>query len=187
MTCRRKGSGHQHHRFWPSSPGIYRSNAKHYWYAHRNLVIHCSHLGPFYCKEHLSIYGNSITETTWSARHLTRMIYLNAMVLLYMRAERLPFLWIEPRYLLLNYVYFNAIDLTHWDLLTYICISRLAINGSDNGLSPAWRHAIIRTNAGPLETSLSEILIQIYKFSFKKLHLKMSSREWWPFCLGLLC
>ena len=60
----------------------------------------------------------------------------------------------------------------------------------DNGLSPERRQAIIWTNAGilligPLGTNFSEILIEIYTFSFKKRHLKMSSGKWRPFCLGL--
>ena len=64
------------------------------------------------------------------------------------------------------------------------------IIGSDNGLSPVRRQAIIWTNAwilliGPLGTNFSEILIEIQTFSFKKMHLKMSSAKWRPFCLGL--
>ena len=31
----------------------------------------------------------------------------------------------------------------------------------------------------------SEILIEIYTFSFKKMFLNMSSGKWQPFCLGL--
>ena len=72
----------------------------------------------------------------------------------------------------------------------YICINKLAIIGSDNGLSPGRCQAIIWTNAGilligPLGTNFSEILIEIYKFSFKKMHLKMSSGYWRPSCVGL--
>ena len=57
--------------------------------------------------------------------------------------------------------------------------------GSDNGLSPGRRQAIILTNAGilltgPLATKLSEILFQIRMFSFKKMHLKMSPGKWRP-------
>ena len=37
---------------------------------------------------------------------------------------------------------------------------------------------------GPLGTNFSEILFVIYKFSFKKMHLKMSSGKWRPSCLG---
>ena len=80
--------------------------------------------------------------------------------------------------------------LTHRDRVMHICVSNLTIIGSDNGLSPVRRQAIIWTNAGilsiePLGTNFSEILIRIQAFSFKKMHLKMSSAKWRPFCLGL--
>ena len=81
-------------------------------------------------------------------------------------------------------------ELTHWGRVTHICVSRLPTIGSDNGLSPGRRQAIIWTNAGilligPLWTNFSEILIDIPTFSFKKMHLKMSSAKWRPCCLGL--
>ena len=80
--------------------------------------------------------------------------------------------------------------LTHWGRVTHICIGKLTIIGSDNGLSPGRRQAIIWTNAGILlirllGTNFSEILIGIQAFSFKKMHLKMLSVKWLPFCLGL--
>ena len=55
--------------------------------------------------------------------------------------------------------------------------------GSDNGLSPIRRQAIIWTNAGllsigPLGTNFSEVLIKIQNW----MHLKMSSAKWRPFC-----
>ena len=80
--------------------------------------------------------------------------------------------------------------LTHWGRMTHICVSKLTIIGSDNGLSPGRRQAIIWTNAGILlighwGTTFSEILIGIQTFSFKKMHLKMSSAKWCPFSLGL--
>ena len=40
--------------------------------------------------------------------------------------------------------------LTHWGPVTHICISKQTIIGSDNGLSPGCRRAIIWTNAGIL-------------------------------------
>ena len=40
--------------------------------------------------------------------------------------------------------------LTHWGRVTHICVSDLTIIGSDNGLSPDRRQAIIWTNAGIL-------------------------------------
>ena len=74
--------------------------------------------------------------------------------------------------------------ITHWGQVTHIhvCVSNLSIFGSDNGLSPDRRQSIIWTNGGmlltgPLETHSSAI--------FKKMHLKLSSGNWRPFCLGL--
>ena len=80
--------------------------------------------------------------------------------------------------------------LTHWGRVTHICVSKLTIIGSDNGMSPGWRQAIIRTNAGillirPLETNFSEFLVEILIFSFKKMRLKVSSAKRRSFCLGL--
>ena len=80
--------------------------------------------------------------------------------------------------------------LTHWGRATHICVSELTIIGSDNGLSPGRRQAIIWTNdgilsIGPLGTNFSEILFGIQTFSFNKMHLKMSSAKWRPFFLGL--
>ena len=71
-----------------------------------------------------------------------------------------------------------------------ICVSKLTIIGSDNGLSPDRRQAIIWTNAGILligllGTNFSEIFIEIHTFSVKEKHLKMSSGIWRPFCLGV--
>ena len=80
--------------------------------------------------------------------------------------------------------------LTHWGRVTHICVDKLTRIGSDNGLLPGRRRAIIWTNAGilliePLGTNFSEILIRIRTFSFKEMHLKMWLVKWRPFCLGL--
>ena len=74
--------------------------------------------------------------------------------------------------------------------MTHICISKVTIIVSDNGLSPGRRQAIIWNNAGilligPLGTNFSGILIQIHAFSFKKIRLKMSSAKCCSFLLGL--
>ena len=76
------------------------------------------------------------------------------------------------------------------DAYISICVSNLTIIGSDNGLSPGRRQAIIWTNAGilligSLETKFSEILIKIHTSPFKKMHLKLSSGKCRPSCLGL--
>ena len=80
--------------------------------------------------------------------------------------------------------------LTHWGRVTHICVCKLTTIGSDNGLSPGRRQAIIWTNTAELlirtlGTNFSEFLSEIHAFSFTKMHLKMSSAKWRPFCPGL--
>ena len=111
-----------------------------------------------------------------------------------------------------NYHEVCLIGLTHWGRVTHICVverqlrvtwakvllshllhadfHHFTIIGSDNGLSPVRCQVIIWTIAGlwltgPLGTNFSEMLIEIHTFSFKKIHLKMSSGKWRLFCLGL--
>ena len=84
----------------------------------------------------------------------------------------------------------EAAWLTQWCRVTHICIAKLTIIGSDNGLSPGRRQAIMWANdwilsIGPLATNSNDILFKIYTFSFKKVHLKMSSGKWRPFYLIL--
>ena len=84
-------------------------------------------------------------------------------------------------------------QITHWGRVTQICVSETIIIGSDNGLSPGRRQAIIWTNAGilligPLGMNFSEILIEINIVSFNKMYLKMSSAKWRLFrlCLNVI-
>ena len=74
--------------------------------------------------------------------------------------------------------------------MTHICVGKLTIIGSDNVLSPGRRQAIIQTNDGvlliePLGTNVSEMWSEIHTFSFKEMHLKLSSAKWRPLWLGL--
>ena len=91
-----------------------------------------------------------------------------------------------------HYHYISKIgcELTHWGRVTQICVSKQTIIGSDDGLSPGRRQAIIWTNAGilligTLRTNFSEIFIEIRMFSFKKMGLKVSSAKRRLLCLGL--
>ena len=73
--------------------------------------------------------------------------------------------------------------------MTHICFSKTTITGSDNGLSPGRRQAIIWTNVGilligTLGTNFSEILSEIHTFSFMKMHFKMSSILSRPQCVN---
>ena len=74
--------------------------------------------------------------------------------------------------------------------MTHVCINKLTIIGSDNGLSPGRHQAIIWTNAGILlirnsGKNFNEILSEFHIFLFKKMHLNMLSTKWQQFCLGL--
>ena len=60
----------------------------------------------------------------------------------------------------------RPVILIHWGRVTHICVSEQTIIGSDNGLSPGGRQAILWNNAGllliePLGTNLSDISIGI--------------------------
>ena len=108
-------------------------------------------------------------------------VYLNANIFIFLKLLCVKF---RLFYLSLNV-------LTHWGRVTHICVGKLTIIASDNGLSPGRRQAIIWTNAGilligPLGTNFSEILVEIHTFSLNKMHLKMSSAKWRLFCLGLI-
>ena len=94
---------------------------------------------------------------------------------------------LTPVLIHMSYVSFT---LTHWGQATHICLSKLTIMGSYNGLSPGRHQATVWTNAGilliwTLGTNVSEIWREIHMFSFTKMHFKMSSEKWQPFCLGL--
>ena len=59
--------------------------------------------------------------------------------------------------------------LTHWGRMTHICVCKLNIIGSDNGLSPGRRRAIIWNNAGilliePLGTNFGHLKRNSYIF-----------------------
>ena len=116
----------------------------------------------------------------WRDQIIQWSFYTGFTVYVYMR--------VSPKQILKRGIF--MILLTHWGRLTHICISKVTIIGPDNGLSPGRRQAIIWTNDGmllisPLGKNLSEILMEIHIFSFKKMPLKMSSAKCRPFCLGL--
>ena len=78
--------------------------------------------------------------------------------------------------------------LTHWGLVTQICVTKLTIIGSDNSLSPWRRRPIVWTNAGILLDPMNKLQWHFNRNSntwLKKMHLKMSSEKCRPLCLGL--
>ena len=81
----------------------------------------------------------------------------------------------------------SCCDLTHWGWVTLICVSYLTIIGSDNGLSPGRRQAIIWASAwillirnlGTNSSGISsEIRIFVQENAFE-------NAKWRQFCLGL--
>ena len=69
---------------------------------------------------------------------------------LFKRSSFWPFCW---ECISIHYNPINIMEekkLTHWGRVTHICVSNPTIIGSDNGLSPSWRQAIIWTNIGIL-------------------------------------
>ena len=84
------------------------------------------------------------------------------------------------------------INLSHWGRVTHICVDDLTAIGSDNGLSPGLRQAIMWTNVGilligPLGTNFSELLIEIRIFSFKKMYLKYRQEIGGHFVSASMC
>ena len=82
---------------------------------------------------------------------------------------------------------FRTLTETEWRIY---CVSKLKIIGSDNGLMPCRCQAIIWSNAGvlligPLGPNFSQNLMETNTLPFMKMHLKMSSGKWRPFCHGL--
>ena len=82
--------------------------------------------------------------------------------------------------------------LTHWGRVTHICVIKLTIIGSVNGLAPERRLAIIWTNGGilsigPLGTNFNEILIKIHTFSLKKWLWKRRLRNGGHFVSASMC
>ena len=112
-----------------------------------------------------------------------RMVYVWQCVGNYAKINRIKknmYIDVRIRECYKNIGIWGDVPLTHWGRVTHICVSKLTIIGSDNGMSPGRRQAIIWTNAGillmgPLGTNFGEILVGIQTFCFRKMHLKMSS------------
>ena len=145
----------------------------------------------------IEIYGNQSGDVEWKwhaniskagrRRLLYHSGYCFVIIFSFVYVCIHIHLWciLEYKVIISHLPYFLP-QLTHWGRATHICVGKLTIIGPDNGLSPRRRQAIIWTNAGilligPLGTNFSKILIGIQTFSFKKMHLKMSSAKYRPF------
>ena len=99
---------------------------------------------------------------------------------------------VEGHFHLIPNPWINLTRPTHWDRMTHICVGKLTIFGSDNGLSPGRRQAIIWTNAGilliwPLGTNFGEILMVFIHFhqknAFENVVCEMASILSQPQCV----
>ena len=83
---------------------------------------------------------------------------------------------------------------THWGRATHICVSKLTIIGSDNGLSPDRRQAIIWTNdrislIGPSGTKRNfnqNLYIFIQENAVENVVWKMAAILSWPQCVNTI-
>ena len=159
------------------SPGLIR--AKWHICASLNWVIIGSDNGLSPVRPQAIIWTNADLDSQFNTKkHILMKFYLNFEYL-----HSTKWIWkcrLQKKMVILSQTQWV---LTHWSRVTHICVSKLTIIGSDNGLSPGRRHAIIWTNTGilfiePLGTNFSDIFIEIYTFSLKKMHLKMSSGKW---------
>ena len=139
----------------------------------------------------VSLYINTVTlnvklnrptlNTKWTSSKVAFLMLIWWFRLLTLMEKQSRKLWVKI-----------VLKLTHWGRVTHICVNKLTTIGSDNGLSPGWRQVIIWTNAGilliwNLGTNFSEISSETQAFSFKKMHLKMSSAKWRPFVSASMC
>ena len=111
----------------------------------------------------------------------------------------LPCVSMAGRALLVGYLRFDRTQcivlkcLTHWVRVTHICISDLTITGWDNDLLPGWHQAIIWIYVGILligqfgKKKRLWNFNQIYAFSFKKMHYKMSYGKWCLIVSASMC
>ena len=111
------------------------------WYLReRNLIEHSNYLQYIHESTHMEVA--SYNPMGWKIQHdwiagtgIASRVWISNCI--YIK------LWC-------NYSTLSRRTLTHWGRATHICIGNLTIIGSDNGLSPVRRQAIIWTKAGIL-------------------------------------
>ena len=78
----------------------------------------------------------------------------------------------------------KGFELTNWDRVMHICVIKLTMTGSDNGLSPGRRQAIMKTqcwnsvNLTPRNKLQWNYNRYTYKHFHLKIHLKKSIRKY---------
>ena len=86
----------------------------------------------------------------------------------------------------ISWIFYEVPFFTHRGRVTHICVDNLTTIASDNGLPPSQHQAIIWTNVHwTLRNKLQSKSIEMYTFSFRKMHLKMSPGKWRSIWFGL--
>ena len=131
------------------------------------------------------LYMDVLFDTNITVYHSTAIVGVTILVPCHV-VNSLKIIWRSGNYKsnlgtwsLIEVQWFNF---THWGQVTHICVSKLTIFGSDNGLSPGLCQTIIWSNTGillirPLGTNFNEMLIEILTFSFMTIRLKASSAK----------
>ena len=150
MACCLMAPSHYRSQCWPrfmSSYGVTRPQ----WVDHEQV-------GEIVCNRFLGSWGFSMCDT------------YTGNIILGVQTENNK---VSRSGVLSDLIWNSYWLLTHQRRVTHIYVSKQVIVGSNNGLSPFQRQAIIWPNAnilsiGPLWTNFSEILIKIQIFSLKK-------------------
>ena len=147
---------------------------------HKYAVAKCFHKFSNPCNVWLRLYKSVLNDTDkmqLMQRYIMLVILLFSVFLTYIDTV------IRKNISCINFHFMC------WGRMTHICVNKLNIFGSDNGLSPGRRQAIKWTNAGilltrTLGTKFSDILNAIHAFliknAFQNVAWKMAS-----ICLGL--
>ena len=82
-----------------------------------------------------------------------------------------------------NNCYMGKKVLTHWGRVAHICVSKLSLVQIMACRMAAASDSLL--SIGTSRINNREIVIEFQTFSFKKMHLKISSAKWRLSCLGL--
>ena len=118
----------------------------------------------------------------WKQNHVTRQLHLHDWTHI--------IIWLSPFGCHINW---DILVLTHWGRVMHICVSKLTIIDSENGLSPGRRQAIIWTNAGVNKTLRNKLQwninwnsnIFINKNAFESVFCEMASILSLPQCVNI--
>ena len=174
---------------------VYPSRMTSYWRIfrtahHQTLIIYSvGYFSPAHSliniRNHILYPDIAFKPVKWGFKQIDEILQTIFLKVFYWPKHFLP--WFNFH----SNIYFNGAtknELTHWGRVTHLCVTKLTAIG----LSPGRRQAIIWINAailwiGPLRTNFSEILIEIFIFSFKTIHLKISSENGGYFVSASIC